>query len=301
MARRSDDPVRLADRLHRRARGGSGDRAPIGRHRSRARPSRRRVRGAPRRRRAQGIRGAARALANGLPLRRRAQVLLRLLVPDELVEQDPRVRRPARYARVPRRPRRHLPAVPPRGLLRARRAPADVGDRWGAARPDVLAADRREAAGVARAARRLDAAAGRRCRARGDDGPGADHALGRHHAARPRMGPESGGRLGAERNGGLAGCGRRPGPRRQDGAGDRRRPRGRDSRLQHHLSRLGARSSRRSRPRSPTSAASCRTQRSSAREYGLPAVVGTGHATAQITTGQRIRVDGTAGTVTILE
>jgi pyruvate,water dikinase len=36
------------------------------------------------------------------------------------------------------------------------------------------------------------------------------------------------------------------------------------------------------------------------REYGLPAVVGTGHATAQIATGQRIRVDGTAGTVTIL-
>ena len=37
------------------------------------------------------------------------------------------------------------------------------------------------------------------------------------------------------------------------------------------------------------------------REYALPAVVGTGRATAQITTGQRIRVDGSAGTVTILE
>jgi phosphohistidine swiveling domain-containing protein len=37
------------------------------------------------------------------------------------------------------------------------------------------------------------------------------------------------------------------------------------------------------------------------REYGLPAVVGTGRATAQIRTGQRIRVDGTAGTVTVLE
>ena len=37
------------------------------------------------------------------------------------------------------------------------------------------------------------------------------------------------------------------------------------------------------------------------REYALPAVVGTGHATAQIKTGQRIRVDGTAGTVAILE
>jgi pyruvate,water dikinase len=37
------------------------------------------------------------------------------------------------------------------------------------------------------------------------------------------------------------------------------------------------------------------------REYGLPAVVGTGRATAQIKTGQRIRVDGGAGTVTVLD
>ncbi|MFM8350156.1 MAG: PEP-utilizing enzyme, partial [Actinomycetales bacterium] len=36
------------------------------------------------------------------------------------------------------------------------------------------------------------------------------------------------------------------------------------------------------------------------REYGLPAVTGTGFATANITTGQRIRVDGTNGTVTVL-
>ncbi len=37
------------------------------------------------------------------------------------------------------------------------------------------------------------------------------------------------------------------------------------------------------------------------REYGLPAVVGTGRATAQIRTGQTIRVDGTAGVVTLLD
>ena len=37
------------------------------------------------------------------------------------------------------------------------------------------------------------------------------------------------------------------------------------------------------------------------REYGLPAVVGTGRATAQIRTGQTIRVDGTSGVVTILD
>jgi pyruvate,water dikinase len=37
-----------------------------------------------------------------------------------------------------------------------------------------------------------------------------------------------------------------------------------------------------------------------AREYGLPAVVGTGRATAAIHTGQTIRVDGSEGTVTLL-
>jgi pyruvate,water dikinase len=37
------------------------------------------------------------------------------------------------------------------------------------------------------------------------------------------------------------------------------------------------------------------------REYGLPAVTGTGFATSTITTGMRIRVDGSNGKVTILE
>jgi pyruvate, water dikinase len=37
-----------------------------------------------------------------------------------------------------------------------------------------------------------------------------------------------------------------------------------------------------------------------AREYGLPAVVGTGTATSRIQDGQRIRVDGGRGVVTIL-
>jgi pyruvate,water dikinase len=37
-----------------------------------------------------------------------------------------------------------------------------------------------------------------------------------------------------------------------------------------------------------------------AREYGLPAVVGTGHATKRIKTGDRVRVDGGTGVVTIL-
>ena len=38
-----------------------------------------------------------------------------------------------------------------------------------------------------------------------------------------------------------------------------------------------------------------------AREYGMPAVVGTGQATHRIKTGQRLRVDGDNGIVTILE
>jgi pyruvate,water dikinase len=38
-----------------------------------------------------------------------------------------------------------------------------------------------------------------------------------------------------------------------------------------------------------------------AREYGMPAVVGTGNATARIKDGQRIRVDGGRGIVTILQ
>jgi len=37
------------------------------------------------------------------------------------------------------------------------------------------------------------------------------------------------------------------------------------------------------------------------REYGLPAVVGTGTATSRISTGQRLRVDGTTGVVTIMD
>ena len=38
-----------------------------------------------------------------------------------------------------------------------------------------------------------------------------------------------------------------------------------------------------------------------AREYGMPAVVGTGDATKRIRTGQRIRVDGDLGIVQVIE
>jgi pyruvate,water dikinase len=36
-----------------------------------------------------------------------------------------------------------------------------------------------------------------------------------------------------------------------------------------------------------------------AREYGIPAVMGTGNATQRIVSGQEITVDGSAGTVTL--
>jgi pyruvate,water dikinase len=37
------------------------------------------------------------------------------------------------------------------------------------------------------------------------------------------------------------------------------------------------------------------------REYGIPAVVGTGFATTRLITGQRVRIDGKAGTVVVLD
>jgi pyruvate,water dikinase len=37
-----------------------------------------------------------------------------------------------------------------------------------------------------------------------------------------------------------------------------------------------------------------------AREYGTPAVVGVSQATSRLITGQRVRVDGSTGTITIL-
>ena len=66
------------------------------------------------------LRGTARPLTPRLPLRRGAQVPLRLLVPDALVEQGARVRCAPRGARLPRRRGGRLPARPPRGAVGAR-------------------------------------------------------------------------------------------------------------------------------------------------------------------------------------
>ena len=92
-----------------------------------------------------------------------------------------------------------------------------------AARPVVLAADRGEAEGAARAARRLDSPAGGGRRARGGAGPGADHALGRHDPASPRLGAGDRRRLELERHPRLARHRRGRGARGQARERDRRR------------------------------------------------------------------------------
>ena len=137
---------------------------------------------------AHDVQRAARPLAHGLPVRRGAQVLLRLLVPHALVEQAARVRGAARAPRLPRGRRGRLQPRPPRGGDGARRAAAHVGDGRRAARACALAADRHAAQGAARAARGLDAAARARRHAGCDHGPDVDHALGRHDGARRRRG-----------------------------------------------------------------------------------------------------------------
>ena len=129
--------------------------------RPRARPAGRGVRRAAPRGGASGLRRSFQPLADGLPVRRGAQVLLRLLVPDALVEQGARVRRAARAARLPRGHGGRVPARPPRGRERARRAAADLGDRRHRARAEALATDRRP---PARAAARSSAIGRRRRR-----------------------------------------------------------------------------------------------------------------------------------------
>ncbi len=145
------------------------------------------------------------SVAHGLPVRRGTQVHLRLLVPDEVVEQGARVRRAAREARLPRGCRGRLPALPPRGRLGARRARPRVGDGRRAAWPEALAADRRAPQGDPRAARRLDSATRSRRRARGGERPGAEHALGHHDGTRACVGKSGGGRARADGGGGVAG------------------------------------------------------------------------------------------------
>ena len=116
--------------------------------RPRARPARRGLRGAAHRRAARPVHRAAAAVADGVPVRRGAQVLLRLLVPDLLVQQGPRVRRAARRRRLSGGRRGRLPALAPRGRCRRWRSSCCTG------RPAAWRSGRRTGRRSSRAARR---------------------------------------------------------------------------------------------------------------------------------------------------
>ena len=136
-------------------------------------------------------------LAHGVPLRRGAQVLLRLLVPHALVEQDARVRRRCSPSTASSRTREDIFQLARHEVgAGARRAVADVGHR--AARRSGPRTGRRSSRGARScssgwASGRRRPAVGRD--ARGDPRPGGDHALGRHDGARAATGraPTEGG------------------------------------------------------------------------------------------------------------
>ena len=304
LERRPADPVRVADRPHL---GAPGRRARSTARPSevdrRARPDRRRVRGAARRGGPADVRGAAGPLAQGLPLRRGAQVLLRLLVPVALLQQGPRVRLGARRAWLPRGRRGRLPARSPRGPRGARGArPAPgrpAGSRWG------RIAGRRSSQRRKELLRKLEEwnpppALGAMPEAVND--PMVVMLWG---VTKERLQswarPQDGGGAELARLRGLAGRGRghRPGwcapwtsstrckPARSWSARSRLRP--------------GRRSSARSRRPSPTSAGSCPTQRSS------PANTVCRPSSARAPRPRRsrpasgIKVDGSTGAVRILD
>ena len=246
------------------------------------------------------VRRAAGAVADRVPVRRGAQVLLRLLVPDAVVEQDPRVRRPPRRARLPRGredvfhlTRHEVASALDELVLTWATGGVPLGPKhW----PPIVARRKEllERLGDGRPARA-------RRHARRHHRPDDDHAVGRHHRPRPGVGAPAGRRRRAERRARVAG-------RRR---GDRRVVRDRVDELSTSAtarsSCAGAR--RRRGPRSSRKIKATVTDVGGVmshaaivcREYGLPAVVGTGRATAQIRTGQTIRVDGTAGVVTLLD
>ena len=85
------------------------------------------------------------ARASRVPVCRGAQVLLRALVHESLLQQDPRVRRAAGAARLLRRRRGRVPAHALRARVRDRRSDDVLVDGLAAARAAALAGDRRRA------------------------------------------------------------------------------------------------------------------------------------------------------------
>ena len=180
---------------------------------------------------------------------------------------------------------------------------SDLGLAWSGgtagARHGLLAAARRAAQGDPGAALGVDAAAGARRRARGDQRPDGAAALGRHRRPAARLGE--------------------PEPRTRASRGYAASPGVAEglARVVRDVNEIGtvqqgevlvcsvtAPSWGPVFPKIAAAVSDIGGMMSHAaivaREYGLPAVVGTGHATKMIKTGDRVRVDGDNGTVTIL-
>ena len=174
--------------------------------------------------------------------------------------------------------RGHLLPAPQRDPLRALRPYigwATMTEARGPSYWPEIVAERR---GILRGAARLDAAARARRAARGGDRAADGRCSGASRARRSTSGSAPARTATATLNGVAAspGVARGHGPRRHDCRGAASRRARRDPRLPRSPPRAGRPSSRRSPPRSPTSAGSWPTRRSCRREYGLPAVVGTG-------------------------
>ena len=204
-------------------------------------------------------------------------------------------------ARLPRRRRGRLPPEPPRGAAGARGARPALGDRRarrsGRSHWPPIVERRKELLGQAR---RLDAAAGARHDAGG--GQRSDHrdAVGDHAGAPAAVGAAT-----ATASSCAAPRPRRASSRARRGWSERRADRRgagrRDPRVRDHVAGVGADLLPDRRRPSPTSAASCRTRRSCAASTGCRRWSAPAAPPAQIKTGQRIRVDGTNGRVTILD
>ena len=282
LVRRPEHPVRLGGRPHPRAEGGRGGRAADRGDRARARPARRGVRRAarrPRRARRSTSCSASRARSSRTSRStsstattgssRAGGTSCASSARCSRGTASSRTARTCSSSAATRSPRRSTSCCSP-GRPAARRSARSHWPPIVARRKELLAQ-----------ARRVDAAAGDRRHARGDHRPDVDHALGRHHPARAGVGERGGGRRRADRRGRVAGHGRGPGA-------------GRDRR-------------RRASPRCATATILVCPITSPAwapifpkveavvtdiggvmshaaivcREYGLPAVVGTGRATAR--------------------
>ena len=296
--RRPPAPVQRDARLRREARGRRGHRAPardrILEERDRITAEYRELLAAPTRT-ATAFDRARRARAPGLPVRREPQLLRRALAPLDVLEQGPRARRRVRRRTASSPTARTSSTCTATRSARRSTTCTSAGRRDDrGARAELLAADRRAAQAILEA----PAAAGRR-RPRSACRPRRSPSRCRSCSGASRTRRSTSGsarrrrrRRRAPRRGRVAGRGARHGPRR------RRPPRsctqvepGDILVCRDHRAELGARVLARSAAVSDLGGIMAHTAIVS-REYGLPAVVGTGFGTQRIQSGQLIEVDG---------